>query len=138
MSQTLPIFLPKPATPVDVMFRVSPAINETPSEILAIFPGLPGTNDPRTCACYAHVGQHGICELAYIKHRRLATPAEYADLLKELTAIGYAVTVVSRATKKHARMRDAHGTGYGKGTRLAAVKAIETRCTRLRCEGIQL
>ena len=45
--------------------------------------------------CYAHVGQHGPCSQDWAMSCREATPAEYANLLKELNdLIGYDVEVV--------------------------------------------
>ena len=46
---------------------------------------------------YQHIGQHcaadyGLC----VKHSRPAQPAEYADLLEELTRVGYCLRVMRR------------------------------------------
>ena len=47
--------------------------------------------------CYAHVGQHFEAEYAFTKKLRPASPEEFRPLLKELTSIGYDVTVLNRA-----------------------------------------
>ena len=58
--------------------------------VIAIFPTLPGTHDPMTCACYEHVGQHSCLQkLWYDSFTRPANPDEYKDLLEELISIGY-------------------------------------------------
>lgn len=56
-------------------------------EVTAYFPSLPGTYDPFTCACYAHIGQHGAASVAYASLQRPAKPAEYEPLLRELRQI---------------------------------------------------
>lgn len=43
--------------------------------------------------CYQHLGQHGECTENFTRAKR-ATPAEYADLKKELEGLGYIITVV--------------------------------------------
>lgn len=49
--------------------------------------------------CYAHVGQHGVCDPAILKCRR-ATPEEYAPLLAEMESIGYRITPHQRGRLK--------------------------------------
>jgi hypothetical protein len=44
--------------------------------------------------CYSHIGQHGGCDAGWVKAQRKSTPEEYADLLAELTSIGYDVAIV--------------------------------------------
>lgn len=57
--------------------------------------------------CYAHVGQHGVCDPALLKCRR-AKPEEYLPLKRELEEIvGYNVEVVQRG-----RLRLKEETGY--------------------------
>ena len=76
-------------------------------EVLALFPELPGTMDPNTCLCYAHVGQHGSADV-FISRRgyRLATPDEYADLKRELEMVYcYALDPVKRITPAMTRAR---------------------------------
>ncbi len=54
--------------------------------VTAVFPTLPGTN-AYDFTCYAHLGQHGSARLEWYGTTRPATPAEYADLLRELRGI---------------------------------------------------
>jgi len=73
-----------------VIFRV-----DREGEVFALFPTLPAYGYYVTC--YQHIGQHcaadyGLC----INDSRPAQPAEYADLLEELTQIGYVLRVVRR------------------------------------------
>jgi hypothetical protein len=64
-------------------------------------PEIPGTDSPYTCTCYAHVGQHGSCNISLINRcSRPATEAEYADLLAELEKIGYRVQVIKRTNQQ--------------------------------------
>jgi hypothetical protein len=68
-------------------------------EIIAIFPEIPATRDYGTCLSY----QHGECDPeGIIADSRPATPAEYADLERELKNAGYRVAPVARM---HARYR---------------------------------
>ena len=70
-------------------------------EVTAIMPEIPGTNSPYTCTCYAHVGQHGSCNVSLINTcSRPATEAEYAPLLAELERIGYRVQVIKRINQR--------------------------------------
>lgn len=57
------------------------------SDIVAIFPTLPGS--PGMMTCYAHLGQHSSCSPRYIHDTKPARPEEYADLERELQRIGY-------------------------------------------------
>ena len=70
-------------------------------EVTAIMPELPGTNNPYTCTCYAHMGQHGSCNISLINQcSRPATEAEYADLLAELRSLGYNMQVIKRLNQQ--------------------------------------
>lgn len=59
-------------------------------DIIALFPCEPADLSGLYCQSYMHVGQHsgasyfGVCQVT-----KLATPAEYAELLAELVKIGY-------------------------------------------------
>lgn len=81
----------RPALPV--IFRAEWNDSEKTGNVhvTAVFPTLPGTSAPWTATCYAHVGQHGTCSRDWYAGRqhgqRPATPAEYADLLRELRGI---------------------------------------------------
>ena len=75
-------------------------------EIIAIFPTLPGTNSPDSCADYVHVGQHGHCDPhAVVGMTARAKPTEYAALFHELTAIGYRLKVIQRPSWAHRHIR---------------------------------
>lgn len=69
-------------------------------DIDAVFPELPGTNDPSTCVCYSHIGQHSSCMADYYIYETVpATPDEYKSLWDELVSIGYDdLRVVKRMT----------------------------------------
>lgn len=63
-------------------------------EIVAVFPTLVERNNMRTC--YAHMGQHSACSRAWLLSTDLATPEEYAPLLRELRQVYSDVTLVVR------------------------------------------
>lgn len=65
-------------------------------ECLALFPELPGTNDPKTCACYAMQGEHASAEC--VPFGRPATPKEFAPVKAALESRGYRLRIVSRFT----------------------------------------
>lgn len=70
---------------VRIAFRVDTFCRPAP-EVVAFFPDFPARDGMITC--YAHVGQHSEASRAYLVRRtRMASPAEYADLLSELTRI---------------------------------------------------
>lgn len=71
---------------LDVIFRVVPH-GKFKGEVTAFFPSIAADRDYSNCQCYAHVGQHGSASYGFYKTQRLATPAEYADLLSELKGI---------------------------------------------------
>ncbi len=76
-----------------VIFRKWP--KSEGGDIIALFPAEPGTDDPYTCSSYEHVGQHGSADpVGLIGRTTAATPAEYADLKKELRSVGYNDLVV--------------------------------------------
>lgn len=59
-------------------------------DVLAVFPTDASDMDAFLCGCYAHVGQHGSCDPAFIiQTSRPARPAEYADLKAELEGAPY-------------------------------------------------
>lgn len=74
----------RPALPV--IFRADKA-GDFKGDITAVFPTLPGTSEPYSATCYAHVGQHGTCRRAWYNTTRAAMPDEFADLLRELRGI---------------------------------------------------
>lgn len=82
------------ATPV--VFRVDRRDNR---DVYALFPTLPGSNDPNTCTVYQHIGQHsGGNYHGCIASSRPARPDEYKELAKELRTLGYNLVIMARAT----------------------------------------
>ncbi len=85
----------------DVVFRI-----DKEKIVFALFPALPGTNDPTTCTCYEHVGQHSsadpwLCILA----SKPATPEQSRPLYNELIGRGYQLRVISRIGRHYYEMR---------------------------------
>lgn len=75
-------------------------------EPIALFPELPGTNDPYTCSFYMHVGQHSSCDpLWVIETTKPATLEEQNILKEELESIGYKLKVYRRYSKNMAAKR---------------------------------
>lgn len=74
-----------------VVFRV-----DREGEVFALFPTL--LADPSgNVTSYQHIGQHSAADYGLcIAKSKPATPEQYADLLTELTAIGYCLRVVRR------------------------------------------
>lgn len=79
--------MPEPLTPV--LFRIGRSKAEAAYGATAIFPTI--GEGPGRCCCYAHVGQHSSCALAWVRDRKLrfAKPEEYAALKRELEAPPY-------------------------------------------------
>lgn len=95
---------PEHQTPV--LFRKDYEASEW--HITAVFPTEPATIDGYTMTCYAHLGQHGACSMGWYIKTKAAKPSEYADLQKELQAIGYNLKVYHRMTPQHrAALRNA-------------------------------
>ena len=67
-------------------------------DIIAMFPREPGTYDPSTCMSYQHLGQHGSASTDIVSITKLATPAEYAPLAKELKGLGYNLDIKEKMT----------------------------------------
>ncbi len=89
-----------------VVFRKWPAAQG--GDVIALFPELPGTyNANRDCLSYQHVGQHGAADLGIVDSTRLATPAEYRALARELRQIGYNLDIKVRCTYRHQLKRRA-------------------------------
>lgn len=75
-------------------------VNETDKgnpDLFAFFPQRLWAIAESNCfkTAYSHVGQHSGCHVDYAKESRLATSAEYSDLLNELTGIGYKLKVLN-------------------------------------------
>lgn len=83
-----------------VIFRVWKS-GSGKGDVIALFP-LEKWDDRgmSLCQSYEHVGQHGGANYNGVMNRtRPATPAEYADLRRELEGIGYALDVRKRWTR---------------------------------------
>lgn len=68
------------------------------AEVTAVFPCEPADYQGQLMTCYAHIGQHGGCDLGWYNQTRAAKPEEYADLKRELESApyGYRLKVYSR------------------------------------------
>ncbi len=66
---------------LNVIFR-----KESDGQILAVFPSIPADYHG-SMLCYAHIGQHGSCSMAYYRQTTPALPDEYSALLAELRGI---------------------------------------------------
>ena len=65
-------------------------------EIIAVFPYCWNKKN-HDITCYAHVGQHGPCELDFYRNcTKPAKPDEYAELLSELRTIYDDLKVMKR------------------------------------------
>lgn len=95
-----------------------PIIFRVDSEVTAVFPTLPGTNDPNTFTVYAHVGQHGSGCKDWYHGTRAAKEPEYRDLLAELRSIyetgpdAVTIQICQRFTRAHDKARKAELLGY--------------------------
>ena len=76
-----------------VIFRKFPG-----GDVIALFPEIAGSMNPGTMQSYMHVGQHGAADCVDLT--KPATPAEYADLKKELEGLGHVLVVAKRCTRK--------------------------------------
>ena len=97
----------------DVIFRKYP--KSEGGDIVALFPGDPGTSEPYTCSCYQHVGQHGSANPhGCILRTQPAQPEEYADLKRELEGAPYSyrLRVVKRLQRAHLEARRAALRSY--------------------------
>ena len=86
-----------------VLFRISRAPKRDGSAVCAVFPCEPGNGTPGSMSCYEQVGQHGACSYGWCLTTRPATPAEYADLKRELESAPYRyrLKVCRRMTAGH-------------------------------------
>ena len=92
----------KDTEPTTVIFR-----KESGGDILAVFPYEIYDTNGNMATCYAHVGQHSGCDWGYItKKTTPATPAEYADLKRELESLGYLLEV--RQRRQYRQWRQAY------------------------------
>ena len=79
--------MPKTEPKTKVIFRMEGRGKN--AACVALFPRDAGTNDPYTCSCYAHLGQHASASPEYMRRSVPATPEQYADLKRELEAHPY-------------------------------------------------
>jgi hypothetical protein len=84
--------------PTPVLFRVEKK-GDFKGALTAVFPTIPGTNDPYSFTVYAHVGQHSTGSHGWYVETRAATVEEYTDLAQELERIGYLLDVRQRWTQ---------------------------------------
>jgi hypothetical protein len=86
--------------PIKVIFRF------WENEVIAIIPEEVGDNDPSTCLCYMHIGQHGSCDPdGLMAESRPATPEEYKDLYEEMTSIGYDIKICKKNLSSYYQVR---------------------------------
>lgn len=78
-------------TKTKVIFRKFPD-----GEIIALFPELPGNNDPDTCLSYKRNRRYGAAYAGVDRTLKLDICATQLALFRELTLIGYNLTVVTR------------------------------------------
>lgn len=84
------VFIPRFWRSSDMKTRVIFRKFKQGGDIIALFPHVPGTNNPLTMRCYPHLGQHGSIEERAVPGLTVtATPSEYKDLLAELQRVGY-------------------------------------------------
>lgn len=58
-------------------------------DVIALFPEIPGNNNPATMSSYMRVGQHGTAHQDVVYSTLPATWDESESLRKELAAMGY-------------------------------------------------
>jgi hypothetical protein len=88
-----------------VIFRVDPGPR---GDVYALMPEDPADETGRLCTSYQHLGQHSEANYAHcIATSRPARPDEWADLLAELTRIGYRVVIRQRASHAMVKRRRA-------------------------------
>lgn len=92
---------PEPITPV--IFRKFPASEG--GEVIALFPY--DREDYGRMSSYMHTGQHSAASHMLVYKTKLATPAEYADLKRELEGIGYRLKVIKKGPSYRALARAA-------------------------------
>lgn len=96
-----------------VMFRKTVKPAEFEGTVTAVFPDIPsdpdGNRKPGNFVwCYEHVGQHGECDLGWVKTDTVpASPEEYGELLDEIIRIGYKNPVVMTPEEQDAFFRKA-------------------------------
>lgn len=67
--------------------------------VIALFPEV--DHNGRECSSYMYIGQHGPADYDHCIDTTIpATPAEYADLKKELESIGYNLKIRKKYIRK--------------------------------------
>lgn len=89
-----PVLIDEQVTAVEqsdeVVFRIYPN-----GEVIALLPEYAADDDGNVTS-YMHVGQHSAADFDKVfEETREATEEEYADLLKEMTNLGYNLNVIS-------------------------------------------
>lgn len=76
-------------------------------DILAVFPSLPGTNDPATMESYNLLGSHNSCHDDYVRERtKPATPEQVRAALQGLRNAGYKhLRVLQRISRDYYQVR---------------------------------
>lgn len=65
--------------------------------------------------CYAHLGQHSSCSVAYADECSEAEYNQYYDLLKELIVVGYKLKVLNKQEIELWRKPTANEISFGEG-----------------------
>ena len=100
-TQQAPTAAAEPLTKVAFRFWFDGPGDRKNGEVTAIMPEILGTADPYTCTCYAHMGQHGACNMSIVNQcSRPATAEETARLLAELESLGYRVEIIKRLNQQ--------------------------------------
>jgi hypothetical protein len=81
-----------------VLFLIEEPEGDLPTSVFAFFPAEKYNSEPNLFTCYAHIGQHSACHLAYANECKQANYNEYQDLLKELIGLGYNLNVLNSQT----------------------------------------
>ncbi len=84
----------------DIIFRTETGNSVWKGTVFALFPHECSDNNGNVTS-YQHIGQHGSADYHHcIATSKLATPAEYADLKKEMEGLGYKIRVIKRQNRE--------------------------------------
>ncbi|AXH72610.1 MAG: hypothetical protein [Caudoviricetes sp.] len=75
---------------------------------LALFPYYPGTSNPNTMECYAHVGQHATVHTEHVRNCKKPTEKQQAEvdkLKKEIISIYGNIAVFCENIPKNSRKK---------------------------------
>lgn len=73
--------------------------------VTALFPLEPGSNNAYDMTCYSHVGQHSAADMLWVRKTKPAKIAEYWDLARELTHLGYKLKIGKRVPRNALEVR---------------------------------